>query len=51
MVERKSHTINCLDTIIRLAIIASGKAYIFKDMARMVEGIIPGPQITVGMAH
>ena len=28
--------------------IASGKAYTFSEMARMVEEIIPGPKITVG---
>jgi len=36
---------NCKSRIFN---IASGKAYTFKEMARMVEEIIPGPKITVG---
>ena len=32
----------------RIFNIASGRAYTFKEMARMVEEIIPGPKITVG---
>jgi nucleoside-diphosphate-sugar epimerase len=32
----------------RIFNIASGKAYTFQEMARMVEEIIPGPKITVG---
>ena len=32
----------------RIFNIASGRAYTFKEMARMIEEIIPGPKITVG---